>query len=148
MCDRFQVTLEEQMICGALQTLNEEALEDVLLGEPTVPPGETPQPLPTISEHAPTTDPTPNSLQQFFTQPTDQNDECTSASRLISNEIDQIDIHHKDSNVMFDSKRQQSKVMFEDDKNLEPRVIVISGQSKHCDQTVINIPDNDSDERL
>lgn len=26
----FQVTLEEQMICGALQTLNEEACEDVL----------------------------------------------------------------------------------------------------------------------
>lgn len=29
-----QVTLEEQMICGALQTLNEEALEDVLQNEP------------------------------------------------------------------------------------------------------------------
>ncbi|XP_068629361.1 kinase D-interacting substrate of 220 kDa B [Battus philenor] len=29
-----QVTLEEQMICGALQTLNEEALEDVLQSEP------------------------------------------------------------------------------------------------------------------
>lgn len=27
---KFQVTLEEQMICGALQTLNEEACEDVL----------------------------------------------------------------------------------------------------------------------
>lgn len=26
----YQVTLEEQMICGALQTLNEEACEDVL----------------------------------------------------------------------------------------------------------------------
>ncbi|GBP85350.1 Kinase D-interacting substrate of 220 kDa B [Eumeta japonica] len=29
-----QVTLEEQMICGALQTLNEEALEDVLQADP------------------------------------------------------------------------------------------------------------------
>ncbi|KAG7307285.1 hypothetical protein JYU34_007450 [Plutella xylostella] len=29
-----QVTLEEQMICGALQTLNEEAMEDVLQSEP------------------------------------------------------------------------------------------------------------------
>ncbi|XP_077298504.1 ankyrin repeat-rich membrane spanning isoform X2 [Arctopsyche grandis] len=33
-----QVTLEEQMICGALQTLNEEAMEDVLLGEPSAAP--------------------------------------------------------------------------------------------------------------
>ncbi|CAH0720937.1 unnamed protein product, partial [Brenthis ino] len=31
----YQVTLEEQMICGALQTLNEEALEDVLQSEPS-----------------------------------------------------------------------------------------------------------------
>ncbi|KAL4705772.1 hypothetical protein ACJJTC_006553 [Scirpophaga incertulas] len=35
-----QVTLEEQMICGALQTLNEEAMEDVLQTEPA--PGEPP----------------------------------------------------------------------------------------------------------
>ncbi|XP_072943714.1 uncharacterized protein Arms isoform X2 [Epargyreus clarus] len=35
-----QVTLEEQMICGALQTLNEEALEDVLQSEPPTHPGE------------------------------------------------------------------------------------------------------------
>ncbi|XP_053626108.1 kinase D-interacting substrate of 220 kDa B isoform X11 [Plodia interpunctella] len=35
-----QVTLEEQMICGALQTLNEEALEDVLQSEPPPPPDE------------------------------------------------------------------------------------------------------------
>ncbi|CAH2073756.1 unnamed protein product, partial [Iphiclides podalirius] len=47
-----QVTLEEQMICGALQTLNEEALEDVLQSEPP-PPGE--PPLRTIREHAPRT---------------------------------------------------------------------------------------------
>ncbi|XP_060800404.1 kinase D-interacting substrate of 220 kDa B [Amyelois transitella] len=32
-----QVTLEEQMICGALQTLNEEAMEDVLQSEPPPP---------------------------------------------------------------------------------------------------------------
>ncbi|KAM3963044.1 LOW QUALITY PROTEIN: ankyrin repeat-rich membrane spanning [Aphomia sociella] len=32
-----QVTLEEQMICGALQTLNEEAMEDVLQSEPSHP---------------------------------------------------------------------------------------------------------------
>ncbi|XP_038215414.1 kinase D-interacting substrate of 220 kDa B-like isoform X2 [Zerene cesonia] len=32
-----QVTLEEQMICGALQTLNEEAMEDVLHSEPSHP---------------------------------------------------------------------------------------------------------------
>ncbi|XP_061383302.1 kinase D-interacting substrate of 220 kDa B isoform X2 [Danaus plexippus] len=31
----YQVTLEEQMICGALQTLNEEAMEDLLQSEPT-----------------------------------------------------------------------------------------------------------------
>uniref|UniRef100_A0A2A4JWT6 Uncharacterized protein n=1 Tax=Heliothis virescens TaxID=7102 RepID=A0A2A4JWT6_HELVI len=35
-----QVTLEEQMICGALQTLNEEALEDVLQSEPPSHPDE------------------------------------------------------------------------------------------------------------
>ncbi|XP_037295400.1 kinase D-interacting substrate of 220 kDa B isoform X3 [Manduca sexta] len=35
-----QVTLEEQMICGALQTLNEEALEDVLQAEPPSHPDE------------------------------------------------------------------------------------------------------------
>jgi hypothetical protein len=29
----FQVTLEEQMICGALQTLNEDAFEDVAVSE-------------------------------------------------------------------------------------------------------------------
>nr|CAD7262822.1 unnamed protein product [Timema shepardi] len=28
--DSLRVTLEEQMICGALQTLNEEACEDVM----------------------------------------------------------------------------------------------------------------------
>lgn len=33
----LQVTLEEQMICGALQTLNEEALEDVLQSESSAP---------------------------------------------------------------------------------------------------------------
>ncbi|XP_050680910.1 uncharacterized protein LOC126976568 [Leptidea sinapis] len=33
----YQVTLEEQMICGALQTLNEEAMEDVLHSEPAHP---------------------------------------------------------------------------------------------------------------
>ncbi|CAH2251056.1 jg11798 [Pararge aegeria aegeria] len=43
-----QVTLEEQMICGALQTLNEEAMEDVLQSEPTAPSGEA---LRTIREH-------------------------------------------------------------------------------------------------
>ncbi|KAF9421826.1 hypothetical protein HW555_002266 [Spodoptera exigua] len=36
----YQVTLEEQMICGALQTLNEEALEDVLQSEPPSHPDE------------------------------------------------------------------------------------------------------------
>lgn len=46
-----QVTLEEQMICGALQTLNEEALEDVLQGEPVAQQGETSPPLPTITEY-------------------------------------------------------------------------------------------------
>ncbi|XP_052757357.1 kinase D-interacting substrate of 220 kDa B isoform X4 [Galleria mellonella] len=35
-----QVTLEEQMICGALQTLNEEAMEDVLQSEPASHPDE------------------------------------------------------------------------------------------------------------
>ncbi|XP_026744972.1 kinase D-interacting substrate of 220 kDa B isoform X3 [Trichoplusia ni] len=35
-----QVTLEEQMICGALQTLNEEALEDVMQSEPPSHPDE------------------------------------------------------------------------------------------------------------
>lgn len=45
-----QVTLEEQMICGALQTLNEEALEDVLQSEPPSHPGE---PLRTIREYPP-----------------------------------------------------------------------------------------------
>ncbi|XP_028161916.1 kinase D-interacting substrate of 220 kDa B isoform X2 [Ostrinia furnacalis] len=39
-----QVTLEEQMICGALQTLNEEALEDVLQNDP--PPDEEAEPPP------------------------------------------------------------------------------------------------------
>ncbi|XP_047987988.1 kinase D-interacting substrate of 220 kDa B isoform X1 [Leguminivora glycinivorella] len=36
----YQVTLEEQMICGALQTLNEEAMEDVLQSEPAAHPDE------------------------------------------------------------------------------------------------------------
>ncbi|EDV36140.2 uncharacterized protein Dana_GF12810, isoform B [Drosophila ananassae] len=35
-----QVTLEEQMICGALQTLNEEAFEDVAISERPSPTGE------------------------------------------------------------------------------------------------------------
>jgi len=35
----FKVTLEEQMICGALQTLNEEAFEDVLGSERPSPTG-------------------------------------------------------------------------------------------------------------
>lgn len=35
----FQVTLEEQMICGALQTLNEEAFEDVIGSERPSPTG-------------------------------------------------------------------------------------------------------------
>ncbi|XP_045785394.1 kinase D-interacting substrate of 220 kDa B isoform X2 [Maniola jurtina] len=39
-----QVTLEEQMICGALQTLNEEAMEDVLQSEPTAPSDEAGEP--------------------------------------------------------------------------------------------------------
>lgn len=34
------------MICGALQTLNEEALEDVLQSEPPPPAGELPSPHP------------------------------------------------------------------------------------------------------
>lgn len=33
----YQVTLEEQMICGALQTLNEEAFEDVVCSERPTP---------------------------------------------------------------------------------------------------------------
>lgn len=55
----MQVTLEEQMICGALQTLNEEAMEDVLQSEPPSHPGE---PLHTIREHppAPCPDDTPS----------------------------------------------------------------------------------------
>lgn len=36
----FQVTLEEQMICGALQTLNEDAFEDVVGSERPSPTGE------------------------------------------------------------------------------------------------------------
>lgn len=41
------MTLEEQMICGALQTLNEEAMEDVLQSEPAeADPGEPPAPAP------------------------------------------------------------------------------------------------------
>ncbi|KAG7307286.1 hypothetical protein JYU34_007450 [Plutella xylostella] len=46
----YQVTLEEQMICGALQTLNEEAMEDVLQSEPDEQAGES---LDTIREHPP-----------------------------------------------------------------------------------------------
>ncbi|CAH2086366.1 unnamed protein product [Euphydryas editha] len=38
-----QVTLEEQMICGALQTLNEEAMEDVLQSETASPTPTSPQ---------------------------------------------------------------------------------------------------------
>ncbi|XP_039746756.1 kinase D-interacting substrate of 220 kDa B isoform X3 [Pararge aegeria] len=45
-----QVTLEEQMICGALQTLNEEAMEDVLQSEPTAPSDEAGEPrAPSVS---------------------------------------------------------------------------------------------------
>ena len=42
------------MICGALQTLNEEALEDVLQSEPPSHPGE---PLRTIREYPPPSPP-------------------------------------------------------------------------------------------
>ncbi|CAG4911279.1 unnamed protein product [Colias eurytheme] len=45
----YQVTLEEQMICGALQTLNEEAMEDVLHSEPSHPvAGEEREPRPRV----------------------------------------------------------------------------------------------------
>ncbi|XP_052737479.1 kinase D-interacting substrate of 220 kDa B isoform X3 [Bicyclus anynana] len=44
-----QVTLEEQMICGALQTLNEEAMEDVLQSEPAAPTDEAGERAPTVS---------------------------------------------------------------------------------------------------
>ena len=55
------MTLEEQMICGALQTLNEEAMEDVLQSEPpaqpaSAPPGEA---LRTIRETLPAAAPPP-----------------------------------------------------------------------------------------
>lgn len=56
-----QVTLEEQMICGALQTLNEEAMEDVLQSEPPSHPGE---PLRTISELTPSTPDLPDTSDE------------------------------------------------------------------------------------
>ncbi|XP_025995855.1 kinase D-interacting substrate of 220 kDa B isoform X3 [Solenopsis invicta] len=49
---QFQVTLEEQMICGALQTLNEEACEDVLdVPSPAVAPTDSLSSGPVISVH-------------------------------------------------------------------------------------------------
>lgn len=49
------MTLEEQMICGALQTLNEEAMEDVLQSEPPAQPANAPpgEALRTIRETLP-----------------------------------------------------------------------------------------------
>lgn len=53
------MTLEEQMICGALQTLNEEALEDILQAEPAPLAGElrdrAPSPLTPHTPHTPNT---------------------------------------------------------------------------------------------
>ncbi|XP_045485898.1 kinase D-interacting substrate of 220 kDa B isoform X4 [Pieris rapae] len=46
----YQVTLEEQMICGALQTLNEEAMEDVLHSE--APSGEEREPKSSVARGA------------------------------------------------------------------------------------------------
>lgn len=66
----MQVTLEEQMICGALQTLNEEAMEDVLQSEPPSHPGE---PLRTISEHPPATLPS-LSVSRDLTPATSEDD--------------------------------------------------------------------------
>ena len=74
----LQVTLEEQMICGALQTLNEEACEDVLdvpAAQPSAPvdslPGEPtslPKTLPlVIVQEPPTNDQSPNSVNEFAT---------------------------------------------------------------------------------
>ena len=74
----LQVTLEEQMICGALQTLNEEACEDVLdvpATQPSAPvdslPGEPtslPKTLPlVIVQEPPTNDQSPNSVNEFAT---------------------------------------------------------------------------------
>ena len=76
--DVLQVTLEEQMICGALQTLNEEACEDVLdvpVSPAIVPtdslPGE-PSSLPltlplVVVQEPPTSDQSPDSVTEVAT---------------------------------------------------------------------------------
>lgn len=73
----MQVTLEEQMICGALQTLNEEAMEDVLQSEPPSHPGE---PLRTIREYpshasapSPALPPSTDASEDELENPTEQN---------------------------------------------------------------------------
>lgn len=57
------------MICGALQTLNEEALEDVLQSEPPSHPGE---PLRTIREYPPPSPAPPPGDSALPSSPDDQ----------------------------------------------------------------------------
>lgn len=146
------------MICGALQTLNEEALEDVLLGDPVAPGEPLPPPLATISEHhspCPTPSPPAIVVQYFPTDnmpPPDLHD-CTqlNVNQLCMNNHSNSD-NEKSKFVELDeftlthiSSRESGKVKFEkpsaklsrEDKNFEPTVIIMP--ANHCDQTIVNL---------
>lgn len=152
------------MICGALQTLNEEALEDVLLGDPVAPGEPIPPPLPlplaTIREnHSPCPTPSPPAIvvQYFPTDnmpPPDQHD-CTQLNvnqlcmnndsnsdkdKSTSGELDEFTLTHISHSV-----RESGKVRFEkpsaklsrEDQNLEPTIIIMPAND--CDQTIVNL---------
>lgn len=87
----MQVTLEEQMICGALQTLNEEAMEDVLQSEPPSHPGE---PLRTIRESpslasasSPVLPPTTKTSEDDLNYPTEQSERSDHVVINLSDEV-------------------------------------------------------------
>lgn len=138
------------MICGALQTLNEEAMEDVMLGEPSTVPGETSVPLPTISEHLPVS---------IMKDMTDHGSKSVTCMNVEFPEISNSKMASSDSEVneftLSNAKTTDTlRVRFEnqsapvdnhDDFHLEPTAIVITGKFKksHSAHTIVNIPEND-----
>jgi ankyrin repeat-rich membrane spanning protein len=92
------VTLEEQMICGALQTLNEDAFEDVAVSERPSPTGEL-------------------TLQQYSLAPISEELASPSNSRKCESFLDNASSNHRlsltsNSSRVDDNSSQSATVIF------------------------------------
>lgn len=126
------------MICGALQTLNEEALEDVLQGDTTVPAGELPVCLPTITEHLSTS----STLNNLIPHDNEIDSMSLSTQTHPKQIYPDLTVTYSDSDNISNTSDQKFHVQ-SNDRNCDSNVTEKTYISNLNDHVIINLDDSD-----